>query len=151
MINDIKEHDDIIRATEYIWRFTDLITTGFNFELAKLPQNDKTAILLSGLKTHRLVSEHTKLEHFRVLFGIPLHKKDAPFNPIKWIGNKLLLRYFIYSIFPHQTIRNNKHAIVSLFADKHGEQIMLPKSDKKRLEQSCDYIALVELIKKFNE
>lgn len=150
MRDEIKDYTDIIHTTEYIWRFTDLITVGFKFELAKLPESDKTAILLGELKTHGFVSKHTKLEHFRVLFGIPLHKRDTPFNPIKWTRNKMLLRYFIYSIFPHQTIRNNKHAIVSLFTDKHGGQIILPKSDKKRLEQSCDYITLVELIKKFN-
>ena len=128
-----------------------LITTGVPFSVAELPSNDKTATLLNGLKTYDFVSKSTKLEHFRVIFGIYLHKKDAPFKPIIWRKNKQLLRFFIYTLFPRETIWINTHSILNLFSNTHGEQITLPESDKRRLEQSSDYPILDDLLKKFNE
>lgn len=145
------EYIDMICDSPYLWRFMDLITAGCNFEFAKLPANDKTFILLEGLKIHGFVSNTTKIEHFRVLFGIPLHKRDTPFGPIIWKKNKQLLRYFLYAMFPEKVIKDNKICIVSLFADIHGDKIVLPKSDLTRLKQSCDYSTLEDLLNKFNE
>ena len=127
------------------------LTIGLDFDFAMIPPNDKTSILLDELKKHGFISKDTKLEHFRILFGIPLHKKNTPFEPIKWQKNKQLLRYFIYSIFTKETIWNSRYSIINLFADKHGERIRIPESDRNRLEQSKDYPILVELLKKINE
>lgn len=152
MINDmIYEEETSYIVCEKMRDFMHFLTIGFNFELIKLPTNDKTAILLDGLKIHGFVSKDTKLEHFRVLFGIPIHNRYAPFEPIKWRKNKQLLRYFVYELFPKETILNNRYSIVNLFADKHGCDIMLPESDLSRLEQSCDYPVLVDLLKNFND
>ena len=115
------------------------LTIGLDFDFAMIPPNDKTSILLDELKKHGFISKDTKLEHFRILFGIPLHKKNTPFEPIKWQKNKQLLRYFIYSIFTKETIWNSRYSIINLFADKHGERIRIPESDRNRLEQSKDY------------
>ena len=41
--------------------------------------------------------------------------------------------------------------LLNLFSNTHGEQITLPESDKRRLEQSSDYPILDDLLKKFNE
>ena len=135
---------------EEMRNYTSLLTIGMPFVFAGLPNNDKTMILLKGLKECDFVSKDTTIEHFRVLFGIPLHTKDTPFEPIKWRKNKQLLRYFIYAIFPKRTIYDNKLAIVSLFADKHGCKIVWPESDRKRLEQSYEYPTLVNLLNNFN-
>ena len=132
-------------------RLIQFLTMGVNFSLAELPSNDKTAILLNGLKEHGFVANNTRLEHFRVIFCIPLHKKHLPFEPIKLKKNKQLLRFFIYKLFPKETICINIYSIVNLFTNTHGELIKLPKSDKKRLEQSSDYQTLTRMLKIFNE
>ena len=132
--------------------FVKYLIQGVHFDFAQLPTNDKTALLLEGLKEHGFISRDTKLAHFRVLFGIPLAKQDTPFEPIKWRKNKQLLRYFIYSLFPRKTIIGRGYfAIRGLFSNKHGEPINIPSSDLKRLEQSYDYPILVELLNNFND
>ena len=75
--------------------YIQFLIKGTNFHFAQIPSNDKTAILLARLKEYGFVSVDTRLEHFRVIFGIPLHKSDTPFEPIKWKKNRQLLRYFI--------------------------------------------------------
>ena len=132
--------------------YIQFLIKGTNFHFAKIPSNDKTAILLAGLKEYGFVSVDTRLEHFRVIFGIPLHKSDTPFEPIKWKKNKQLLRYFIYTLFPNETLWGaGMFAVPHLFANKHGEPILMPQSDKKRLECSSDYEKLMNLLKCFNE
>lgn len=132
--------------------YIEYLTKGVDFYFAQIPTNDKTALLLEDLKKGGFVSSDTNIEHFRVLFGVPLHKSRTPFEPIKWRKNKQLLRAFIYTLFPKETIwYAGLFAIPSLFADKNGTAIYLPQSDKKRLEQSSDYNTLKELLKKFNE
>lgn len=74
------------------------LTIGLDFDFAMIPPNDKTSILLDELKKHGFISKDTKLEHFRILFGIPLHKKNTPFEPIKWqkINNCYAISYIRY-------------------------------------------------------
>ena len=38
-----------------------------------------------------------------------------------------------------------------MFANKHGESLFIPKSDKKRLENSAEYEILKSILKRFNE
>lgn len=132
--------------------YIQFLIKGTNFHFAQIPSNDKTAILLARLKEYGFVSVDTRLEHFRVIFGIPLHKSDTPFEPIKWKKNRQLLRYFIYTLFPNETLwGTGTFAVPNLFANKHGEPILMPQSDKKRLECSSDYEKLMNLLKCFNE
>ena len=132
--------------------YIQFLIKGTNFHFAQIPSNDKTAILLAELKERGFVSKDTKIEHFRVIFGIPLHKSDTPFEPIKWEKNRQLLRYFIYTLFPNETLwGTGTFAVPHLFANKHGEPIRMPQSDKKRLECSSDYEKLIDLLKCFNE
>lgn len=128
------------------------LTKGNDFSFAQLPADDKTAILFEALKEHGFISNDTQIEHFRVLFGIPLHKSKTPFEPIKWKKNQQLLRYFIYTLFPQETLwGTGMFAIRKLFANEYGETLLtLPKSDKKRLETSASYETLSKLLKKFN-
>lgn len=126
------------------------LTSGTYFSFAKLPDNDRTAVLLNDLKTNGFVAENTKIEHFRVIFGIPLHKSQTPFEPIKWLRNKQLFRFFICNIFPHKFLLEEDGRILPvLFADKYGEPLSIPQSDKKRLKYSSGYDSLKELLKKF--
>lgn len=126
---------------------------GTEFNFAQIPSNDKTAILFAGLKKYGFISDDTRIEHFWVLFGIPLHKSKTPFEPIKWRKNHQLLRYFIYTLFPKETLLGiGMFAIPKLFANEHGEPLStMPQSDKKRLQQSADYETLNKLLKEFNE
>lgn len=124
---------------------------GVDFHFAKLPPNDKTVLLLAGLKENGFVSSDTTIEHFRVIFGIPLHKSNTPFEPIKWRKNKQLLRFFIYSLFPKETLLFHGRAVFMLFADLHGSHTNIPKADKKRMESSADYETLKNLLNNFNE
>lgn len=126
------------------------LTVGTLFCFAKLPDNDRTAVLLNDLKRNGFVAEDTKIEHFRVIFGIPLHRSQTPFEPIKWLGNKQLFRFFICNVFPHKFLLDEGRRILPvLFADKHGEPLGIPQSDKKRLEYSSGYGCLKELLKNF--
>ncbi len=122
---------------------------GTDFHFAEIPRCDKTAILLDGLKQNDFISTDTKLEHFRVLFGIPLHKADTPFERIKWRKNKQLLRFFVQELFSQEAIWRLAFCVSKLFTDKHGECMSMPQSDPKRLRQSSDYAKLVELLKIF--
>ena len=132
--------------------YIQFLIKGTNFHFAQIPSNDKTAMLLAELKEHGFVSTDTKIEHFRVIFGIPLHKSDTPFEPIKWKKNRQLLRYFICTLFPNETLwGTGMFAVPHLFANKHGEPMLMPQSDKKRLECSSDYEKLIDLLKCFNE
>lgn len=126
------------------------LTCGTSFCFARLPDNDRTAVLLNDLKKNGFVAENTKIEHFRVIFGIPLHKSQAPFEPIKWLRNKQLFRFFICNVFSHKFLLEEVRCILPvLFADKYGEPLGIPQSDKKRLEYSSEYDSLKELLKKF--
>lgn len=110
--------------------FFNYLIQGVRFDFVELPTNDKTAVLLEGLKEHGFVSKDTKLAHFRVIFGIPLSIKDTPFEPIKWRKNGQLFRYFIYSLFPRNTILGCGYAVIHrMFANKYGEYITIPYSD----------------------
>ena len=153
---------DIKDATYYVQKekflsdmrlYMQYLIKGIGFCFAQIPSNDKTAILLEQLKEYGFVSMDTTIEHFRVIFGIPLHKNNTPFKPIKWKKNRQLLRYFVYTLFPKETMwGTGQFAIPHLFANKHGEPIkVIPQSDKKRLEYSSDYENLKDLLKKFNE
>nr|DAQ34877.1 MAG TPA: hypothetical protein [Caudoviricetes sp.] len=127
-----------------------LLTKGSDFSFAQLPPNNKIATLLQGLKDEGFVSRDTTIEHFMVIFGIPLHKSNAPFEPIKWRKNKQLLRYFAFSIFHEEMLWGNGAFLPPFFADKHGEHIILPQSDKKRLKASADFDKLHSLLKNYN-
>lgn len=133
--------------------FIIFLTKGTEFDFAQIPINDKVAILLTELKEHGFVSNDTLIEHFMVIFGIPLHKSKTPFKPIKWGKNQQLLRYFIYTLFSRETfLRTDSLAILHLFANKRGEPLStIPQSDKKRLEQSSDYDTLKMILTNFNK
>ncbi len=147
--NEIIEYDLPLHRMDI---FFDYLTQGIHFDFVKLPANDKTTLLLEGLKEHGFVSEDTKLAHFRVIFGIPLNIKDTPFEPIKWRKNKQLLRYFIYSLFPKETITGKGFFVIRrMFANKYGERMVIPHSDLKRLKQCADHSTLNELLNKFKE
>ena len=89
---------------------------------------------------------------FRVIFGVPLHKNQTPFEPIKWRKNKQLLRYFVLSLFHRDTVwSKGRYLVPSLFADEHGQNISLPQSDIRRLEASSDFPILCKLLKDFYE
>ena len=139
-------------ALSDVREYINFLIKGTDFNFAQIPANDKTEILLTELKNHGFISNDTQVEHFRVLFGIPLHKSKTPFEPIKWKKNKQLLRYFIYTLFPQETLwGTGMCAIPKLFANEYGETLLtLPKSDKKRLETSASYETLSKLLKKFN-
>lgn len=127
------------------------LTSGVSVRYAQFPASNKITALLGGLKEHGFIARDTDIEYFMVLFGIPLHRDKTPFQPIKWRKNRQLLRYFIYSIFPRQTLQCYGFLISPrFFADKHGESIYLPSSDLKRLKTSSEYDLLVDLLKKFN-
>lgn len=128
------------------------LTNGHNFSFAQLPMNDKTAILFEELKEYGFISNDTQIEHFRVIFGIPLHRSKVPFKPIKWEKNQQLFRFFIYSLFPKETLWNDGlFGIPCLFVNEHGEPLYIPRSDKKRLEQSSDYDTLNTILTNFNK
>lgn len=133
--------------------YINFLIKGTEFKFARIPSNDKTAVLLTELKKHGFVSNDTQIEHFRVIFGIPLHKSKTPFEPIKWKRNQQLLRFFIYTLFPNETLLGIRAlTIPQFFANEFGEPLSsMPQSDKKRLEQSTEYATLNELLKKFNE
>ena len=77
--------------------YVQFLIKGTEFNFAQIPANDKTEILLTELKNYGFISNDTQIEHFRVLFGIPLHKSKTPFRPVKWEKDRQLLRYFIYT------------------------------------------------------
>lgn len=133
--------------------YINFLIKGTEFNFAIIPANDKTAILLTELKDQGFISNDTQIEHFRVIFGIPLHKSKTPFEPIKWKKDKQLLRHFIYSLFPQKTLwGTGMFAIPKLFANEHGEPLStMPQSDKNRLRQSAYYETLNKLLKEFNE
>ena len=125
---------------------------GTNFCFAQIPSNDKTATLLGQLKEYGFISIDTTIEHFRVIFGIPLHKSNTPFKPIRWEKDRQLLRYFMYTLFPNETLRGmGRYTVPHLFADKHGEPMTMPQSDKKRLEGSPYYDTLNTILTNFNK
>lgn len=132
--------------------YINFLIKGTEFNFAQIPANDKTEILLTELKNYGFISNDTQIEHFRVLFGIPLHKSKTPFRPVKWEKDRQLLRYFIYTLFPKETLwGTGSFAIPHLFANKHGEPLYtIPQSDKKRLEQSSDYDTLKVILTNFN-
>lgn len=126
------------------------LTQGIEYGFATMPLHDKTSVLLNDLKKYGFVSTDTRIEHFRVIFGIPLHKSNTPFEPIKWKKNRQLLRYFICTIFPQNTTwSKGRYLVPLLFADKHGKEISLPQSDIQRLRLSTDFTRLENLLKDF--
>ena len=128
------------------------LTKGNDFSFAQLPADDKTAILFEALKEHGFISNDTQIEHFRVIFGIPLHRSKIPFKPIKWEKNQRLFRFFIYSLFPEETLfGDGLFGIPCLFTNKLGKPLHIPGSDKKRLEQSSDFDALNTILTNFNK
>ena len=127
-----------------------LLTKGTDFSFAQLPPDNKITTLLQGLKNEGFISEDTTIEHFMVIFGIPLHKSNIPFRPIKWRKNKQLLRYFVSSIFHKEMLWGNGIFLLPLFADKYGEHIILPQSDQARLKTSADFDKLHSLLKNYN-
>lgn len=128
----------------------DFLVSGVSLCCAQFPTHDNVAELLEGLKGGGFVSGDTNIVYFRVLFGVPIHKENAPFKPIRWMKNGQLLRYFVYNVFPREAIGVQHYFIVPrLFANKYGEKAHLPQSDKKRLAQSADFGVLEELINKF--
>lgn len=133
-----------------IHSYFQLLTKGTDFSFAQLPSNNKINTLLQGLKEGGFVSSDTTIEHFMVIFGIPLHKSKAPFRPIKWRKNKQLLRYFVFSIFNEEMLWGNGISLSPFFADKYGEHITFPQSDKTRLETSADFNVLRLLLKSYN-
>lgn len=143
-----KQNSRIFDMREYI-RF---LTKGNNFHFALIPTNDKTAILFTELKAHGFISNDTQIEHFRVIFGIPLHKSKTPFKPIKWEKNQQLFRFFIYTLFPNETLWNDGgFAIPRLFTNRFDEPLLIPQSDQKRLKQSSDYDTLSTILTNFNK
>ncbi|KXB46042.1 hypothetical protein HMPREF1870_00960 [Bacteroidales bacterium KA00344] len=148
---------DIDYSSEYreaslgndFYRFMEICKQGTLLPFAQLPPNDKTAELLDKLKENGFVPKDTKLAHFRVLFGILLCFDDTPFRPIRWLKNKQLLRYFICEIFSRGLDgfkRGQLAAILTLFADKHGEKITVIKSDAGQLKYSADHEKLKEVL-----
>lgn len=79
---------------EKINRTIDFLTAGIPDIFAELQENDKIAQLMDELKNGGFIDKNTRIEDFRVLFGIPLREKDSPFIPIRWINNVQLLRFF---------------------------------------------------------
>lgn len=134
------EKEALAKAGVYVDLF---LTKGVKFQFAKLPNNDYTAVLLDGLKKGGFVSRDTKLCHFRVLFGMPLHESETPFEPIKWLKNKHLLHYFAKYLFGDKWYR-----FKDLFADRHGDPVKFPHPDKQRLI-STDYDMLCELLNNY--
>lgn len=133
-----------------IFKELDFLVSGVSLRCAQFPAHDKVAELLEGLKKGGFVSGDTDIVYFRVLFGVPIHKDNTPFKPIKWMKNAQLLRHFVYSVFPRGTIAAYGRFIVArLFANRYGESAILPNSDKERLTQSTDFDTLEELINKF--
>lgn len=129
-----------------------ILTRGFNIEelvFAQIPGNSKIGLLLEELKYNGFVSKDTKIEHFKVIFGIPLRKQEMPFEQIKWCKNMQLLRFFIYRLCGYNR-QKGKSSIIELFANKRGKSVKLVRSDLKRLEGSLDYQKLVDILKKFN-
>lgn len=153
IIFQILQERDMPMSDMSMREYIQFLIKGTEFNFAQIPANDKTEILLTELKNHGFISNDTQIEHFRVIFGIPLHKSKTPFEPIKWRKNHQLLRYFIYTLFPKETLLGiGMFAIPKLFANEHGEPLStMPQSDKKRLQQSADYETLNKLLKEFNE
>ena len=86
------------------------------------------------------MSGDTDIVYFRVLFGVPIHKDNTPFKPVRWMKNTQLLRYFVYSVFPRETIVGYGRFIAArLFVGRNGKSVILPNSDKERLIQSADF------------
>ena len=134
---------------EDINRTIEFLTGGVPDIFAELQENDKIGKLMNGLKKEGSIDKDTRIEDFRVLFGIPLREKDTPFNPIRWIKSGQLLRYFVYSIFPHENIVGYIRFIVArLFVNRYMKMFVLPNSDKGRLK-GADFAVWVELINKF--
>ena len=134
-----------------IQSYFNLITSGTTFSFARLPNNDKTAVLLNELKKYNFVAYDTNLAYFRVLFGIPLYKEDVPYKPIMWKKNGQLLRYFIQNLFSSEMMWFYAKALVPLmFVNKRYTTINLAQSDIKRLENSSDYCTLKAILENFN-
>jgi len=134
-----------------IQSYFNLITSGTTFSFARLPNNDKTAVLLNELKKYNFVAYDTNLAYFRVLFGIPLYKEDVPYKPIMWKKNGQLLRYFIQNLFSSEMMWFYAKALVPLmFVNKRYTPINLAQSDIKRLENSSDYCTLKAILENFN-
>ena len=136
---------------EQLSNYIEYLKKGVSLNFAQLPPTDKTACLLEDLKRGGFVSTDTRIEHFRVLFGIPLHFSSTPFEPIKWRKNKQLLRYFLCTLYSKEDTWTISRICYRLIADKHGTAGFMPQSDKKRLEQSSDFEILVKLLNRFNE
>lgn len=153
IIFQILQERDMPMSDMSMREYIQFLIKGTEFNFAQIPANDKVAILLTGLKIYGFISNDTQIEHFRVIFGIPLHKSKTPFEPIKWRKNQQLLRYFIYTLFPKETLwGTGMFAIPNLFANVDGEPLStIPQSDQKRLKQSADYEILNKLLKEFNE
>lgn len=136
---------------EEIYKTIEFLVAGVPDIFAELPENDKITQLMDDLKNGGFIDKNTRIEDFSVLFGIPLKEKNTPFNPIRWIKNGQLLRYFVYNIFPHGSIVVGYYTpfiVDRLFVNKYKKRFILPHSDKGRLKGQ-DFEMLIELINKF--
>jgi len=133
-----------------IFKELDFLVSGVSLRCAQFPAHDNVAELLEGLKKGGFVSGDTDIVYFRVLFGVPIHKDNTPFKPVRWMKNTQLLRYFVYSVFPRETIVGYGRFIATrLFVGRNGKSVILPNSDKERLIQSADFGNLEKLINRF--
>lgn len=133
-----------------IFKELDFLVSGVSLRCAQFPAHDNVAELLEGLKKGGFVSGDTDIVYFRVLFGVPIHKDNTPFKPVRWMKNTQLLRYFVYSVFPRETIVGYGRFIAArLFVGRNGKSVILPNSDKERLIQSADFGNLEKLINRF--
>ncbi|MGL5938149.1 MAG: hypothetical protein ACRCY5_05420 [Phocaeicola sp.] len=137
-----------IRAMEEDFKI--LTTRGFQF-VRRL--DETTLSTLEDLKNGGFISRDTDPYHFCVLFGIGVPKSKLPFKAIRWLKNKQLQRFFIFSLFECTDASSwDIHDVVAAtFSDKKGAPYdMDAYCDKKRLEDSSDYGELCKILKNLN-
>ena len=133
-----------------IWEDLDVLTKGMygiRFQIS-----DKMKDLYNGMIDAGYIDRMTKIEHFCVVLGRPLHQSETPYIKIKWKKNQQLFKYFLdhaCPLFQCKTICWDRSAIANLLFLNKGEKMNYPKTMNSRL--NCDgYDVLCELLTTYN-
>lgn len=146
-------------SDKWIWekrvnRGIDLLIEGDGWRYSKIPLNIKN--LFENMKEHGFIAGDTKIENFIVPFGYPFESrivlfenggKYTEFEPIQWMKNRALFRFFLSSIISNDALKYCGQIISErLFVDKYGFKMTYPKVDYPRLNFSSDFETLHNLL-----
>lgn len=136
---------------EDINRTIEFLTGGVPDIFAELQENDKIGKLMNGLKKEGFIDKNTRLEDFRVLFGIPLREEYTPFIPVRWIGSKILLYFFLKELFPKKCFYQSIFIVPRLFVNRYNDPCVPPQTSLKKIIYSKGYYELCTLLNNYNK